>query len=1091
MKTCVWRVLTQFVAAVACLCIFAGCNGKPADVESEHTENEPIDQSECELNGHRWIEATCIMPTTCMVCGEIADDVLGEHNFIDDVCTVCEASKWENLYFSFNEDTDTYRVTGFYFDDIELVIPSTYRGKAVTSVDSGAFRNCTSITSVTISDGVTSIDYEAFSGCTSLKNITIPDSVTSINYEAFSGCPNLEYTVYDNAKYLGNEGNPYLFLMAATGTDIKSCRINENTRVIYHGAFSDCTSLTDVAIPAGVMNIGELAFEGCTSLESINIPEGVTSISYKAFENCLSLKTVTIPDSVTLIDGDAFYGCSSLTSISIPESMTVIGGDAFYDCSSLDAVYITDMAKWCGITFGNYSANPLSEAGDLYLNGELVTELVIPDGVEQISDFAFAGCGGFTSLTIPESVTSIGNNAFSSQFVVIRNNSNMAIEMNDIRNSPYYAYLIVDKGGNKTYRDGYIYTDDGFVCEENNGWYILVAYIGGEDTVTLPSKLVLDGVEYDYTIDSMRGVKNVIIHKERIDSEAFDQCSSLRSIIMGNGVTCIGSYAFRACSNLRSITISNSVTSIGEYAFISCSKLANIVIPNSVTSIEDRAFLGCTRLKSITIPDSVTSIGNGAFDRCTNLRTVIIGSGVTSIGHSVFDSCSRLESISVAKGNTAYHSAGNCLIETKTKRLVAGCKNSVIPTDGSVTSIGGSAFYGCSSLASIEIPDGVTSIGSRAFYRCSNLTSIEIPDSVTSIGTAFGDCTSLEYSTYDNARYLGNKRDPYLVLIDAVNEDITSCQIHKNTKVIADWALSDCKNLKSIALPDGVTHIGECAFDYCTDLTSIEIPESVTSIGEFAFGDCKNLKSIVLPDGVTAIVERTFYRCESLTSVTIPSSVTDVHYTAFEGCTSLEYNVYDNAKYLGNKKDPYLVLVAPTDTDITSCKIHQDAKIILFAAFSECSSLESITVPFVGASADGTGNTLFGYIFGATELLKNNDFVPSGLKKVIITGGTAIYDSAFEYCSGITCITLPNSVTRIGSAAFASCRSLTSITIPDSVTSISNYTFANCSNLTDIHYSGTKDQWSKINKAETWNYNSGNYTVHCIDGDRTKADSWQ
>ena len=174
-----------------------------------------------------------------------------------------------------------------------------------------------------------------------------------------------------------------------------------------------------------------------------------------------------------------------------------------------------------------------------------------------------------------------------------------------------------------------------------------------------------------------------------------------------------------------------------------------MVIPESyndlpVKEIGDYAFLNCEILTSITIPDSVTSIGEGAFFGCSGLTSIEIPDSVTSIGLYAFYGCSSVESITVASGNIVYKSSGNCLIETATKTLIAGCKNSVIPSDGSVTSIGDYAFSDCSSLTSIEIPDSVTSIGSFAFFYCESLTSITIPDSVTSIGEwAFASCTNL------------------------------------------------------------------------------------------------------------------------------------------------------------------------------------------------------------------------------------------------------------------------------------------------------------------------------------------------------------
>ena len=255
-----------------------------------------------------------------------------------------------------------------------------------------------------------------------------------------------------------------------------------------------------------------------------------------------------------------------------------------------------------------------------------------------------------------------------------------------------------------------------------------------------------------------------------IGNSAFSDCSGLTSITIPDGVTSIGYYAFGGCSNLKSITIPDGVTSIDYYAFYGCSGLTSITIPDGVTSIGNYAFHGCRGLTSITIPDGVTSIGNSAFYGCSGLTSITIPDSVTSIGYSAFSGCSSLTSIVVAEGNKVYHSFKNCLINTQRKTLILGCKNSEIPLDGSVTSIGDSAFSGCRGLTSITIPDGVTSIGYSAFSGCSGLTSITIPDGVTSIGSS---------------------------------------------------AFDGCSGLTSITIPDSVTSIGGAAFCGCSSLTSI------------------------------------------------------------------------------------------------------------------------------------------------------------------------------------------------------------------------------------------------------------------------------
>ncbi len=294
--------------------------------------------------------------------------------------------------------------------------------------------------------------------------------------------------------------------------------------------------------------------------------------------------------------------------------------------------------------------------------------------------------------------------------------------------------------------------------------------------------------------------------------------TEITTVIIGHGVTSIGSMAFNGCTGLTSIEIPASVMTIGHDAFNSCTSLKSITIPASVTSIGDFAFIYCTSLESVEIPASVTYIGGEVFYGCTSLKSIEIPASVTSIDDFAFVGCTSLASISVAEGNPTYDSRKKCnaIIKTKTNTLLYGCKNTVIP-DG-VTSIGVAAFAHCTSLKSITIPASVTRIGDNVFERCTSLESIVIPASVTSIGdNVFCGCTSLK-----------------------------SIVIPASVTSIGVAAFADCISLESITIPASVTSIDSCAFYYCTRLESVEIPASVTYIGGAAFADCTSLSSVTI-----------------------------------------------------------------------------------------------------------------------------------------------------------------------------------------------------------------------------------------------------
>ena len=420
-------------------------------------------------------------------------------------------------------------------------------------------------------------------------------------------------------------------------------------------------------------------------------------------------------------------------------------------------------------------------------------------------------------------------------------------------------------------------------------------------------------------------------------------------------------------------------------------------------------------------------------------------------------------------------------------------KRGIITFDGDVTMIGDDAFNNCDKLTGVTLPEGVITIGKNAFYDCDGLTEFTIPDSVTEIGSyAFYSCSSLKSVTIGNS--------------------VTS---------IGDSAFYICDSLESITIPDGVTSIGDNAFYRCSSLTAFygkfasadnrcliidgvlrfsasnglteyTIPDSVTSIGSGAFYYCSSLTSVTIPDSVTSIGNAAFYYCSSLTSVTIPDSITSIGYNAFKSCNSLKkvycyatippslgssafssnasgrriyvyeecvelyksaWSDYKDSIYSNGKNCPDTTIIEYTTNDgniITSSKlpiisnsyengvgtlvvVGKIAQIPSYA-FESCSSLTSITIP---DSVISIGYSAFRSCYSLISIT-----IPDSV--------TEIGDYAFYYCSSLTSITIPDSVTEIGSYAFKSCSSLTSITIPDSVTSIGEWAFSYCNSLTSI-----------------------------------------
>lgn len=311
----------------------------------------------------------------------------------------------ENVTYTFTEATHTLTISGSgemknyefesslhpgaygtietpwenYKEDIHnLIIES-----GVTSIGSYAFHDLSNLISVTIPNSVIKLGRSSFLRCSSLISFNIPDNVSKIEDNVFFGC-----------------------------TSLVNISIPNGVTTLGYGSFYACTSLYSINIPQSVISIGDDCFLSCSSLVTINLPNNITKIGKSTFQWCTELSSITIPNSVTSIGDGAFYMCQKLASINIPSTVTSIGYTAFSGCTALESVYITDISKWCDITFG-LEANPLLYAKHFYLNNEEITDLVIPDNVESISKYAFYNCSSINSVYLPEGLTSIGDYAFS------------------------------------------------------------------------------------------------------------------------------------------------------------------------------------------------------------------------------------------------------------------------------------------------------------------------------------------------------------------------------------------------------------------------------------------------------------------------------------------------------------------------------------------------------------------------------------------------------------------------------------------------------------------------------------------------------
>ena len=854
-----------------------------------------------------------------------------------------------------------------------VVIPDS-----VTSIGKSTFFGCESLTNVVIPNSVTSIGKYAFAACSSLTSITvdsnnpnymsidgnlyskdgktliqyaigkkdtsftIPNSVEFIGEYAFYRCSSLTSITVDsnNPSYMSIDGNLYsknekTFIQYAIGKKDTSFTIPNSVEFIGDNAFSSCNSLTSVVIPDSVTSIGKEAFSWCKSLTNVVIPDSVTSISGWAFSHCESLTSVVIPNSVTSIGRGAFYGCKNLTIFVHSLDQVKKWADGWNpdnrpvkvigNAATTKSTQKTDAKKAeSESTFkGKPSLLNASDPDFEIVDGRLKKykgnkpNIVIPDGVTAIDDYIFYNSDGIVSVTIPQSITSIGYCAFGS--------------------CDKLTGILIDEN-NRHYKsiDGNLYSKDGtkllqYASGKKNASFEILENVSKIEETAFYGCETLSSITVDKKNKYYMSVDGNLYSKDGKVLVQYAIGKKDKSYKIIDGVDSIRSWAFTDCYHLSSVHIPNTVTYIGQFAFRGCSNLIDIVIPNSVEKIDSFAFALCKEMNSIAISDSVASVGTDAFSGCEKLTIKVHSLDQVKKWKYGWNPDNRpVQVIEQAKQpdvDPDFEIVDGCLKKYK------GKKAEVVIPDG-VTSIGKQAFYWCYSLTSVVIPNSVTSIGGYAFQSCSSLTSVVIPDSVTSIGEgAFSGCKSLTSVVIpDSVEFIGDWAFRNC-------SSLTSVVIPDSVTSIGEYAFSECKSLTSVVIPDSVTSIGDWAFSHCESLTSVVIPNSVTSIGEYAFSECKSLTNVVIPDSVTSIGDAAFNSCSSLTSVVIPDSVTSIGKFAFDDCSSLTSVVIPNSVTSIGKS------AFSGCSSLTSVVIPDSVTSIGECAFLICSSLTSVVIP--------------------------------------------------------------------------------------------------------------------------------------------------
>jgi len=624
----------------------------------------------------------------------------------------------------------------------------TYRDNLKTSdntIGSYFFNSLSNLVVLKLPKSITTIEDNAFNGCSSLASLTIPGNCVSMGKSLFTGCEKLYKITFEKGEANLNASGDlcgvntyevYLSRNIVNGRFTNSLRklvIGDGASALDNYIIYPCKNITELIIENGpflsmtrlinfpscqlkTVYIGrgiDMSFASFNSIESVRINNG--SIPSKCFSSNKSLKTVEISGECT-IGSYAFNGCSALKELSISGN-GVIENSCFYGCTLLDNinfcgigkysfrydafdacesqrnVAIDDLTAWCKLNFSTGS-NPLAYNANLILNGETVTDLVIPETIDKINGYAFYG-STIKTLIVNDNIKSIGAYAFSESKLL-----QSAKLSNNVANIGACAFMNCSALAS-------VNIPDALQTIINHTFYKCSSLT----EVKIPETVHSIGISAFYECSNLTEIK-IPDNVEIIDKNAFYGCSGASSIIFGNKVETIGESAFQNCSKVSELNIPESVVSMGKNVFNSCSSLLKISLPQSITAIPEGAFMNCQALHEIAIPNSILTIGDNAFNGCGSIISINIPDKVTTIGQSAFYSCSSLEKVVFGKA---------------------------------LESIGSQAFRSCSSLQSVNIPDNVTTIGREAFQDCTALTDAVLSNGIREIvDMTFAGCTALE-----------------------------------------------------------------------------------------------------------------------------------------------------------------------------------------------------------------------------------------------------------------------------------------------------------------------------------------------------------
>lgn len=1028
----------------------------------------------------------------------------------------------EGEMYDVPEEWDTYA------SNIKKVVVE----EGITDICNSAFRDKENLTEVILPNSLSSLGDYVFYNCDSLKEITIDYHITSLGYYilGYSSETVIKGYAGSYAEYYA-EKNGYTFesigqmpeevLLAGDDWEltttgkltfsgkgeidcyewlnakqlVKEVVVGEGVTEINSYTFDNCERLTKVTLPESLTRIGMCAFDGVpiteislgdnitylgecafrnTLLERVTLPESLTTISPSLFSDCEKLTEVTIPFGVAVIKDGAFSRCTALTEITIPYSVMVMEDDIFDEdilIKGYTGSEVADYADANGLSFESIGSAVGKSAAE-GVCGEDITWSVGTDKVLTLSgsgdmnyyyysdyipwdDFA----GYIEKVVISDEITSICDYVF-------QNTSIKEISIPDsIKNIPYYAFgdcpnlETVEIPYTVSQIDDYAF----YNCSSN---MVIKGYEGsaaeafaekwgytfeslGETPEGTIAEGTLDGISWEL---NNRGVLTVTGEGEITDTAPWnDYCYEIKSAIFTDGITGIGECAFAGAENMVSVQLPSTLKEIEVNSFYSCSSLKEIIIPSGVKKIDSEAFAWCTSLEEVVLPEGLETLEYGAFSYCRSLAKINIPDSLTTISGYAF------QDTLISEITIPY------TVISIGERIFNYCEHEI-----TIKGYDNSAAYHCAQK------DGHTyvSLGEMPLYTVAEGKTGELAWKLDSYGnfvlsgngeTDFGD------NYYDEVPW------------EEMKGAIRNVTIEEGVTAIGQNAFENCENLVSVSLPDTLEELGRYAFSYCSSLKEVTIPKNV-SYAEYAFRNCQSLERVTFAEGTTIVDDDMFSNCGSLKTVVLPDTIKTIGNNAFEYCYELSDITIPSGvtvikRYAFFACDALEEIVLPTGLKKIEENAFRNAGISKITIPYTVSIIESNALPYnptlTICGYDGTVAETFasenGYVFeslgkspvqivASGEVSNYIDWELDSQGVLTLFGDYEMPNLSngaqpwYSYQSDIKKVVITDGIYTVSGNSFKGCTNLESVSLPESVSSIGNHAFYGCEKLSDINF---------------------------------------